>query len=92
MIKSYIDLEFTIHDRKFTEQLLVTGLGKQKIILGLLWLMEHNPKIDWKTGKMEWPKPRKVPDWVKIRQKLDENRKKLAQDNSEQDTLKPTEP
>ena len=45
-IKSYIDLKFTIDDKKFTKQLLVTGLGKQKIILGLPWLMEHNLKID----------------------------------------------
>ena len=70
-IRSYVNLDFTIDDRKFTERLLVTGLGRQKIILGLLWLMEHNPKIDWKTGKMEWPK--KTPDWTKIRQKSNEN-------------------
>ena len=36
--------------------------------------MEHNPKIDWKTGKMEWPESRKTPDWTKIRQKSNENR------------------
>ena len=73
MIKSYVDLEFIIDDRKFTERLLVTGLGRQKIILGLPWLIEHNPKIDWKTGKMEWLKPRKTPDWAKIHQKSNEN-------------------
>ena len=73
MIKSYVDLEFSLDDKIFTERLLVTGLGKQKIILGLPWLMEHNPKIDWKTRKMEWPKTRPIPDWVKIRQKSEEN-------------------
>ena len=52
------------------------GLGRQKIILGLPWLMEHNPKIDWKTRKMEWLKPRKSPDWAKIHQKSNENRTK----------------
>ena len=75
-IRSYVDLTFTIDDRIFTERLLVTGLGRQKIILGLPWLMEHNPKIDWKTGKMEWPKSRKSPNWTKIHQKSNENRKK----------------
>ena len=34
----------------------VTGLGKQKIILGFPWLQKHNPKIDQKTGKIEWKK------------------------------------
>ena len=31
----------------------VTGLGKQKVILGLSWLHEHNPEVDWKTGKVK---------------------------------------
>ena len=76
MIRSYVDLEFTIDDRNFTERLLVMGLGRQKIILGLPWLMEHNPKINWKTRNMEWPKPRQTPDWAKICQKSNENQMK----------------
>jgi hypothetical protein len=28
------------------EQFLITGLGNQKIILGLPWLQEHNPEIN----------------------------------------------
>ena len=45
-IKKYVDLEFKIDSRKFKEQFYVTGLGKQKIILGFPWLQKHNPKID----------------------------------------------
>ena len=37
-IKSYVELEFKINSRKFREQFYVTGLGKQKIILGFTWL------------------------------------------------------
>ena len=55
-IRSYVDLKFAVDKQKFTECLYVTGLGRQKIILGFLWLNKHNPKIDWKTGKMEWNK------------------------------------
>ena len=55
-IKNYVDLEFKIDSRRFKEQFYVTGLGKQKIILGFPWLQKHNPKIDWKTGKIEWKK------------------------------------
>ena len=87
-IRSYIDLNFTIDDRKFTEHLLVTGLGRQKIILGLPWPMEHNPKIDRKTRKMEWPKPRKIPYWAKIHQKSNENRMKLIVTISTVETMK----
>ena len=64
-IKSYVKLEFKINSRKFREQFYVTGLGKQKIILGFTWLQKYNPLINWKTGKIEWkdqkwfePKPK----------------------------------
>ena len=53
-IKYFVDLEFQTKEKQFTERLLVSGLGKQKIILGLPWLTKHNPMIDWKTGAMTW--------------------------------------
>ena len=53
-IKSYVELEFKINSRKFRERFYVTGLGKQKIILGFTWLQKYNPLIDWKTGKIKW--------------------------------------
>jgi len=31
----------------------ITGLGSQNLILGHTWLQEHNPEVDWKTGKVE---------------------------------------
>ena len=36
-------------------QLLVTNIGKHNIILGLPWLQEYNPVIDWKRGTMTIP-------------------------------------
>ena len=53
-IKSYVKLEFKINSRKFRERFYITGLGKQNIILGFIWLQKYNPLIDWKTGKIEW--------------------------------------
>ena len=47
-IKSYMDLEFQIRHKKFKERFYVTGLGKQKIILGFPWLHKYNLIIDWK--------------------------------------------
>ena len=53
-IQSYVNLEFSLNGKNFKERFYVTGLGKQKIILGLPWLEEHNPEINWKTGKLKW--------------------------------------
>jgi hypothetical protein len=43
-----------INGKEINTQLLVTGLGKEHIILGFPWLNEHNPDIDWKTGHFLW--------------------------------------
>jgi hypothetical protein len=39
----------------------VTGLGKQRIILGFPWLHKYNPIIDWKKGEVTF-KPFRI-DW-----------------------------
>jgi hypothetical protein len=31
----------------------ITGLGKQNLILEHTWLKDHNPEVDWRTGKVE---------------------------------------
>ena len=53
-IKNYVDLQFSLNGKEFQERFYVTGLGKQRVILGLPWLRKHNPEIDWQTGKLEW--------------------------------------
>ena len=72
-IKSYVNLEFQLGDKKFKEQFYVTGLGKQKIILGLPWLRKHNPIIDWRKGEVSW-KFWKI-DWRCLFKKGRENQK-----------------
>ena len=57
-IRRYVDLNIEIHGQTRKERLLVTGLGKQKIILGFPWLRETNPIIDWKKGTLEWRQPK----------------------------------
>jgi hypothetical protein len=34
--------------------MMVTGLGKNKIILGLPWFREVNLIIDWQKGTLDW--------------------------------------
>ena len=53
-ITSFVDIELTINDRPMKIQAHITGLGKQKIILGFPWLTKHNANINWKTGKFAW--------------------------------------
>ena len=31
----------------------VTSLGRQNLILGHTWLKDHNPEVDWRTGKVK---------------------------------------
>jgi hypothetical protein len=50
----YTDLDWQVNGKTNMEQFLITGLGNQKIILGLPWLREHNPEINWKEGTLQW--------------------------------------
>ena len=58
-IKTYVNLDLEINGRKTSTDLLVTELGKERIILGFSWLYEHNPDINWKTGEFSWRETRK---------------------------------
>ncbi len=53
---SYIKADLKIGERIKQTHLYVTGLGKQKIILGFPWLQDENPTVDWKTGEIQWKK------------------------------------
>ena len=59
MITSFVELDAWINGEQMNLWLLVTGLGKQKIILGFPWLHEYNPEINWKTGDFTWQKAEK---------------------------------
>ena len=53
-ITSFVTLTLVINRRTKRTRLLVTGLGKQQIILGFPWFMEQNPDINWQTGEFKW--------------------------------------
>ena len=52
-IKHYVNLKIEIFGQPQTVRLLITGLGKQKILLGFPWLQKNNPIIDWQTGTFQ---------------------------------------
>jgi len=53
-ISKYVEINVNINQRINKLQLMITGLGKQKVILGFPWLQEENPEIDWKSGTLTW--------------------------------------
>ena len=58
MITHQTELTITVKGKTRKHQFLITGLGKQKIILGLPWFTEENPDIDWKNQTVNWrPEP-----------------------------------
>ena len=56
-ITSFVDAELKVNGKIMKLRLYVTGLGRQKVILGFPWLNEYNPEIDWKTGRFTWKTP-----------------------------------
>ena len=53
-IKHYVNLDLDIFGQTQTISLLITSLGKQKMILGFPWLQKYNPIINWQTRTFEW--------------------------------------
>jgi hypothetical protein len=66
-INAYVNLEFSLGKQKFKERFYVTGLGKQRIILGFPWLHKYNLIIDWKRGEVTF-KPFRI-DWRRLIEK-----------------------
>ena len=69
-IKHYVNLELEIFGQLQTVRLLVTGLGKQKILLGFPWLQKNNLIIDWQTDILQW-RPIHVPRKFDFRKKVE---------------------
>uniref|UniRef100_A0A0W0GCX0 Putative reverse transcriptase-rnase h-integrase n=1 Tax=Moniliophthora roreri TaxID=221103 RepID=A0A0W0GCX0_MONRR len=38
--------------RTLTDTFLLSGLGKEDVILGLPWLQKYNPDVNWKSGEV----------------------------------------
>jgi hypothetical protein len=49
-LKYYMDLEVQTGNNRTRMQFFLTDLGEHKAILGYLWFVVVQPKIDWKWG------------------------------------------
>ncbi|KAF8219113.1 hypothetical protein L208DRAFT_1343238 [Tricholoma matsutake] len=61
-----------INGRSYPMEYLVTGLGKESVILGLPWLQEINLIIEWKKGTFEF---RDEERWAQIKRILEKTRR-----------------
>ena len=55
-ITHYTWVRAKMDGRSSLVQLLITNLGNQDIIFGLPWFKEHNPQIEWSTGRIKLPR------------------------------------
>jgi len=83
-IRHKVQLRLKIGHKYFKETLLVSGLGRQKIILGLPWLTEHNPDIDWQTGVIKWRDPDRQIKRIKTTIEKRTRRPRMDEPNSKQ--------
>jgi hypothetical protein len=84
-IRKYVNVNLTVNGRKRRHNLFVTGLGKQKIILGYPWFRNNNPDIDWEKGTLTWrtTDTRKSPEHVNDKKHME------CHECGETDTVKP---
>ena len=69
-IKHYINLDLDIFGQKqMIQYWYITGLGKQKMILGFAWLQKHNPIINWQTRTFEW---QHTPQKINFRKQIED--------------------
>src|SRR6266567_687496 len=54
-------VKYQIGNQDFDKWFLITKLGDQSMILGMPWLRDHNPRIDWQENVI------KLIDWEKER-------------------------
>jgi len=57
-------IQITIEGKPVRMSFNILPLGQDEAILGMPWLQEYNPKIDWVTGQVDIKDTR----WRKVRQ------------------------
>ena len=65
-ITASVKLYMTVEDQIGLWEFLVTDIGHENVILGLLWLRHTNPNIDWETGEMKLPSSKDSLGWQPI--------------------------
>ena len=53
-ITEYVEVRMMVGDHSERIQLAVTKLGNPELFLGMDWLKDHNPSVDWTQGKLSF--------------------------------------
>jgi len=53
-IKDLVRMQMTTQGRTPMQDFLITDIGEHDIILGMSWLDEQNPLINWKEKMLSW--------------------------------------
>ena len=53
-ITEYVEVRMTVGDHSERIQLAVTKLSNPELFLGMDWLKDHNPSIDWTQGRLSF--------------------------------------
>ncbi|ESK84291.1 hypothetical protein Moror_3752 [Moniliophthora roreri MCA 2997] len=59
-ITQLVTANYTIGTKQMTDTFLISGLGREEVILGLPWLRKYNPEVDWVMGKTTFPSRRHI--------------------------------
>lgn len=51
------ELPITIGGKRHELRLDITEISTQEIILGIPWLRASNPRVNWRTGQLQWDLP-----------------------------------
>jgi len=71
------EVEVNVYYKSYVERIRmdICDLGRTEVILGIPWLVAHNPEINWETGEVKMIRCPSLCDRVKIREKKKEGRR-----------------
>jgi hypothetical protein len=61
-ITQYVDATMNLNGHQTRERFYVADLGQDDIIIGIKWLKEHNPEINWITEELRFSRCKHSPE------------------------------
>ncbi|CEL58625.1 hypothetical protein RSOLAG1IB_12169 [Rhizoctonia solani AG-1 IB] len=68
-----VALEFTYDNRTMTHKFLVSPIGQHSAILGIKWLEQEQPEIDWSLRQLSFPIPHSKSAHIAQEEEADDN-------------------
>ncbi|CCO35741.1 Retrotransposable element Tf2 155 kDa protein type 1 [Rhizoctonia solani AG-1 IB] len=68
-----VALEFTYDNHTMTHKFLISPIGQHSAILGIKWLEQEQPEIDWSLRQLSFPIPHSEIAYIAQEEEADEN-------------------